>query len=155
MSFFLKSKPRTDIVSSSSVAAQPQKAVLSLVRGEDSPKASPQGLAIAQRLSGKQVVVPRGFRISATHISLQGQALIEGSLVGTVNSYESVEVLAGGHLAGVFTGNELTVSGHLQGTAHFNSLHLKSGSLCEGSIEGRSVAIDEGARLEASCRFTA
>jgi cytoskeletal protein CcmA (bactofilin family) len=159
MSFFLKNKLKLEQPVSqfleSPLLESPRKIELSLVKADSVPKASAEGLAIALRLSNQQVVVPRAFRVTAQHFSLQGQALIEGSLNAAVRSSDTVEVLAGGSLAGSFIGNELTVSGQVEGVINFQKLHLHKGAVCKGAIEGRSLVIDEGALLEASCRLIA
>ena len=154
MSFFLKNKLKLE--HPVSLSFEPARKVeLSLVKAESAPKASAEGMAITLRLSNQQVVVPRAFRVTAQHFSLQGRALIEGSLNAVVRSSETVEVLPEGNLAGSFTGNELLVSGQVEGFVSFQKLRLYKGAICKGEIEGRSLIIEEGAILEATCRLIA
>jgi cytoskeletal protein CcmA (bactofilin family) len=155
MSFFMKNKLKFDEPAARAFELASKSAPPLAIVPPLNSSASADGLAIAQRLANRQVVIPRAFRVTAQHFSLQGQALIEGSLDAAVRSSDSVEVLPEGSLRGSFIGNELTVSGQVEGFVNFQKLHLHRGAICKGSIEGRTLVLDEGALLEASCRLIA
>jgi Polymer-forming cytoskeletal len=111
------------------------------------PSVSPsvEGQAIAQKLSGHRVLVPAGFKIKATRLTVtDGIGLIFGQYVGHLEGLAKAEIAAGGSLEGRFSGYELSVKGSFAGEANSLSLTVKAGGSFSGRASGKNLLLEDG-----------
>ena len=114
---------------------------------------SGEGVAIASRLSGQRVVIPRGFRISADRFTVSdGVGLVEGEFEGHLVGVAKTEVCAGGRVVGKFTGNALDLRGEFEGMCAVGTLRIHQGGIYSGSVTGLELLLSEGAHFNGEFR---
>jgi cytoskeletal protein CcmA (bactofilin family) len=81
----------------------------------------------------------------------QGKLAIFGRVEGEVHA-STVLIGEGAQVQGDIVAEELTIGGHVNGTIHANHVKLNSTAVVEGDIYHQSLAIEENAQFEGTCR---
>ncbi len=90
--------------------------------------------------------ISAGTRLSG-ETRFEGDALIGGELLGTINALAKVTIEADGVIDGVLHCHELKVSGLFKGKLQCNRLVIASGGTVEGEIKCDSMEIFEGGQF--------
>lgn len=92
--------------------------------------------------------ISQNMRITGTIIS-SGMVTCAGQIDGTVQC-KSFHILPGGKLSGEITADEVTIAGIVIGNVRAESIKLSKQADVNGDLCCSSIAIEEGARIEAS-----
>lgn len=101
--------------------------------------------------SGVATVIAEGVKVEGNFTG-DGPMVIDGSVVGVINTNESVEIGQAAHIDANIRASTVVVGGHVKGNIVARErLELLAGSRVDGDVNTKSLIIAEGAMLNGKC----
>ncbi|MBE8168701.1 MAG: polymer-forming cytoskeletal protein [Shewanella sp.] len=96
--------------------------------------------------SAELAYIAPGTKITGDTV-FSGDALIGGSLIGTVTSKCKLIIEADGRVDGEVDCVEVSISGHFNGKLHCEKLTITNTGIFEGEVSSASIEISEGGQF--------
>lgn len=85
-------------------------------------------------------------------VSIQGEAVVYGTVEGKLSASGSVDVIKGGNVKADITGKSVRVAGSVEGKiVSGGKVQLVTGAQVRGDIHSQSLKIDEGVFFQGAC----
>lgn len=116
----------------------------------ESPMASGTMSSNAQSTQGMESVISAGLRVVG-NLESDGDVVIAGTVEGDISS-RGLTVSEGATVKGAITAEMVTILGVVEGEVRARSVGIAKSGEMTGDIEYATLAIEDGAVLEGSCR---
>jgi cytoskeletal protein CcmA (bactofilin family) len=105
------------------------------------------------RGSELNTIIGKGTRIKG-NLNVQNSLRIDGSVVGDVQSTDTVIVGKDGEVQGQVKGKNVLLAGKVQGNiVASDRIYLESKAIIQGDIRAARLVVDEGALFDGKCNM--